>query len=60
MYLAYLSAPLDEALVALCQLPAEHVNQVGVLGQEAPLSPASPALIEVISGLPDLRCLIDF
>ena len=52
--LSYLSAPLDEALVALCELPAEHVHQIGVLRQEAPLRTAPPALMGVIiSGLPE-------
>ena len=54
-YVTDLSAPLNEALVALRQFPAEHVHEVGVLGQETPLRTAPPSLEEIIAGLPGLN-----
>ena len=46
-----LPGPLDEPLVALGQLAAEHVHQVGVLRQETPLGAAPPALVAEVPGL---------
>ena len=59
-YVTDLSAPLYEALVALRQFPAEHVHEVGVLGQEAPLCPTPPSLEDIIAGLPGVDFFVPF
>jgi hypothetical protein len=40
----YLSGPLNEAVVPLCQSDAEQVHEVRVLCEESPLCPSAPAL----------------